>query len=319
MTSAGRVPYYRITLLAHAVLAHALGLCMEIFEGLEHIVRVNEPLAPHTWLRLGGPAQYFAEPTSVEELQELLRRCREEDLPVRILGGGSNLLVRDEGVPGLVLSLGAPAFCQISAEPPLVKAGGGARLGHVISTAVREGLSGLENLVGIPGTVGGALRANATAHGTDIGQWTHSVTVVTGGGDIRTYPHEELRFSYRMSNLDDQTVLEATFELESAEPRDLTQRMQKLWIVKKSNQPLSDQNAACVFANPSWASAASLIEQAGLNGTRVGQAEISDRDANFIVVNPGGTAKDVLRLIELVRAKVTEQLGVELELALEIW
>jgi UDP-N-acetylmuramate dehydrogenase len=192
-------------------------------------------------------------------------------------------------------------------------------LGHVISTAVREGLSGLETLVGIPGTVGGALRANATAHGTDIGQWTQRVAVVTRGGELRTLTHDELRFSYRTSNLDDQTVLHATFELEAADPRDLTQRMQKLWIVKKSNQPLSTQNAACIFTNPSWASASSLIEQAGLKGTRVGQAEICDRDANFIVVNPGATAKDVLRLIELVRSKVMEQLGVELELALEIW
>jgi len=103
---------------------------MEIFEGLEHIVRSNEPLAPHTWLRLGGPAQFFAEPTSIEELQNLLRRCREEDMPVRILGGGSNLLVRDEGVPGLVLSLAAPPFTQISVERPQITAGGGARLGH---------------------------------------------------------------------------------------------------------------------------------------------------------------------------------------------
>jgi UDP-N-acetylmuramate dehydrogenase len=292
---------------------------MDIFEGLEHIVRPNEPLAPHTWLRLGGPAQYFAEPTSKDELQELLRRCREEDLPVRILGGGSNLLVRDEGVPGLVISLAAPAFSGISVDLPRITAGGGARLGHVISTAVRDGLSGLETLVGIPGTVGGALRANATAHGTDIGQWTHSVTVLTRSGELRTYAHEELRFSYRMSNLDDQTVLEATFELEPTNTRELTQRMQKLWIVKKAEQPLSSQNAASVFANPSWASAASLIEQAGLKETRVGQAEISDRNANYIVVNPGASAKDVLRLVELMRTKVAEQLGVELELALEIW
>jgi UDP-N-acetylmuramate dehydrogenase len=292
---------------------------MEIFQGLEHIVRENEVLAPYTWLRLGGAAQYFAEPTTVDELKELVQRCRDEDLPLRILGGGSNLLIRDEGVPGLVVSLSAPAFCGISVKERTITAGGGARLGHVISTAVREGLSGLETLVGIPGTVGGALRGNANAHGTDIGQWTSGVTVLTRGAEIKTYNRDQLQFSYRSSNLDELAILEAQFQLETAEARELTQRMQKMWIVKRSSQPLIHQNSACMFANPSWATAASLIDQAGLVGTRVGEAEISDRDANYLVANPGTTAKDVLRLVELVRAKVAEQLGVELESALEIW
>src|SRR3954469_10082967 len=125
---------------------------MSIPSGFEHIVRENEPLAPHTWFRLGGPAQYFAEPTSVDELTALVRRCHEAGLPVRMLGGGSNLLVRDEGVTGLVVALGAAALGRIDVAGRKVAAGGGAKLGHVISTAVREGLAGLEMLVGIPGT-----------------------------------------------------------------------------------------------------------------------------------------------------------------------
>jgi UDP-N-acetylmuramate dehydrogenase len=292
---------------------------MEIFEGLEHIVRENEVLAPYTWLRLGGAAQYYAEPTSVAELQELVRRCRAEELPVRVLGGGSNILVRDEGVPGLVVSLTAPEFTSIEVDQRTVTAGGGARLGHVISTAVREGLSGLETFVGIPGTVGGALRANANAHGTDVGQFTQSATVMTRAGDIRVFQRDDLRFSYRHSNLDELATLSAQFQLEQADVRELTQRMQKLWILKKAAQPLAHQNAAAIFANPSWATAASLIEQAGLKGTRVGEAEVCDRDANFIVAGPAAAPKDVLRLIELIRTKVAEQTGVELELALEIW
>lgn len=292
---------------------------METFAGLEHIVRENEILAPYTWLRVGGAAQFFAEPTSVEELQQLVVRCRDEALPVRVIGGGSNLLVRDEGVPGMVVHLAAPAFTTIRVTDRTLHAAGGAKLGHVVSTAVREGLAGLESLVGIPGTVGGALRRNAAAYGTEIGQWTQSARVMTRAGEIVEYSRDQLRFSHRSSNLDELAVLDAEFLLEKSEARELTMRMQKLWILRKSNQPLSNQNAAPIFANPSWASAASLIEQAGLKGARVGEAEISDRDANFIVANPGATSRDVLRLIELVRSTVAEQLNVELEPSLEIW
>src|SRR5215510_9437172 len=157
---------------------------MPIPAGFEHITRENEPLAPYTWLRLGGAAQYFAEPTTVEELTALVRRCHEEGLSVRVLGGGSNLLVRDEGVSGLVLSLSAAVFGKIQVAGRKLTAGGGAKLGHVISTAVREGLAGLETLVGIPGTLGGALHTNASAHGGDIGQYTASAKVLTRGGEI---------------------------------------------------------------------------------------------------------------------------------------
>ncbi len=292
---------------------------MQIFDGLEHIVRENEVLAPYTWLKLGGAAEYFAEPTSESELQELVRRCTAAELPVRVLGGGSNLLVRDEGVPGLVISLSAPAFSDIQVQGRTITAGGGAKLGHLVSTSVREGLAGLESFVGIPGTVGGALKSNANAHGSDIGQWTHSVVTLTRDGVLKTYARDRLQFSYRASNLDDFAVLRAEFQLEPGDPRELTQRMQQLWIVRKSNQPLSSQNAAAVFANPGWASAASLIEKAGLKGTRVGQAEISDRDANFVVVSPGASARDVQKLVDIIRTTVADQLGVELEMTLEIW
>src|SRR5262245_24808099 len=167
---------------------------MPIPSGFEHITRENEPLAPCTWLRLGGAAQYFAEPTTVEELTALVRRCHEAELPVRVLGGGSNLLVRDEGVRGLVLSLGAAVFGRIQVAGRKLTAGGGAKLGHVISTAVREGLAGLEMLVGIPGTVGGALHTNSGTHSGDIGQSTASATVMTRQGQIVTRQKSEWRF-----------------------------------------------------------------------------------------------------------------------------
>src|SRR5258708_6769625 len=194
---------------------------MAIPAGFEHIVRENEPLAPYTWFRLGGRAAYFAEPTNVEELSALVRRCHEEGLPVRMLGGGSNLLVRDEGVPGMVVALGAAAFGRIEVAGRKLIAGGGAKLGHVISTAVREGLAGLEMLVGIPGTVGGALHTNAGTHAGDIGQTAASGTVMTRKGEIVTRQKNELRFGYRNSSLDELVILEATFELEGGDSRHL--------------------------------------------------------------------------------------------------
>jgi UDP-N-acetylmuramate dehydrogenase len=292
---------------------------MEVFRGLEHIVTPEEPLAPHTWFRLGGAAEYFCEPTNEAELAEVVRRCREEDLPVRLLGGGSNLLVRDAGVPGVVLRLAAPAFCGISVAGNTVTAGGGARLGHVISTAVREGLAGLEPLVAIPGTVGGALHGNAEGHGGDIGQWTARAVVMTRSGEIVTRERDDLRFAYRQSSLDELVILSADLALEPEDPQQLTKRMQKLWIVTRSRQPPSDQHAGCIFKNPGGIPASGLIEQAGLKGASIGGAEVSDRDANFIMATPGAAADDVLRLIELVRTQVHERLGVDLETAIEIW
>lgn len=292
---------------------------MDVFAGLEHIVRDNEPLAPYNWFRLGGPAQYFAEPTNQQELAELVQRSREADLPIRLLGGGSNLLVRDKGVAGLVIHLTAPEFGHIAVEGNTLTAGGGARLAHIITHAVREGLAGLEQLVGIPGTVGGALHGNAAGHGGDIGGWTHSATVMTREGEVLTRTREELRFSHRQSSLDELVLLQAKFQLEPEESASITKRMQKLWIVKKASQPSGEEDTACIFKSPGGSTAAELIEAAGMKGTHVGEAEVSERNANFIVVQKGATSADVLKLIDLLREGVAERMGVELELQLDVW
>ena len=292
---------------------------MSLDKGFEHIVRRAEPLAPHTWFHLGGPAEYFAEPADVDQLQALVRRARDENLPIRMLGGGSNILVREEGVSGVVIRLGEPGFSEIKLSGSTLSAGGGAKLGHAISTSVREGLAGLETLVGIPGTIGGALHGNAGSRGGDIGQWTCQATVMTRSGEIIQRTSEELVFAYRESSLDELVILGAKFELEREDPQELTKRMQKQWIVKKASQPLGHQSAGCIFKNPRGMSAGMLIEQAGLKNTRYGQAEVSDRHANFIVTEQGATSADVLKLIDLVRERVAERLGIELETEIEIW
>lgn len=292
---------------------------MDLWSGLEHIVRGQEVLAPYTSLRLGGPAQFLAEPTTVDELASLVKRAREFDLPVRLLGGGTNLLIRDHGVPGLVIQLTAAPFAEIGVKGRTLTAGGGAKLAHVVSTAVREGLVGLEPLAGIPGTLGGALHGNTTSSGGDAGQFARGATVMTRAGDILTRNRDDLRFAYRESSLDELVILSAFFELEAEDPAELTKRLQKQWIVKKAAQPLCNQNCAYVFKDPVGTSAATLVEEAGLKGTRIGDAEVSDRNANFIVAGPKASSEDVLRLIDLIRSHVNDRLGVELETSLEVW
>ena len=292
---------------------------MGAFTGLEHIVRQQEPLAPYTWIRLGGAAEYFAEPTSVDELQQLVQRCCAEGISMRLLGGGSNILVREAGVVGMVIHLSAAPFSQVTVDGDTIKAGAAAKLGHVVSVAVGAGLAGLEQLVGIPGTLGGALRGNASTLNGYIGQWCSSVTVITHEGEIETRSRDQLRFSHQQSNLDELAILDADFQLERENEEQLTKRMQKQWIVKKANEPSSNECGGCVFRDPMGDSAASTIEAAGFKGSSVGGAKVSERNANFIVVVADTKSDDVIALIEQIRSGVAEQLGVELEVNLQIW
>jgi UDP-N-acetylmuramate dehydrogenase len=282
-------------------------------------VREQVPLADRTWFKVGGPAQYFAEPESIDELVALVKRSRDEGLHTRLLGGGSKVLVRDEGVAGLVINLSNPCFQRIEVKGHRLTVGGGANLANAITVTVGAGLAGLEPLVGIPGTVGGALHGNAGTHGGDIGQWACRATVVTRAGDVFHREHNDLVFAYRQSSLDELVILEAQFELEEEDPTEITKRMQKQWIVKKANLPMAHENTGCIFQNPRGMSAGMLIDQCGLKGERLGGAEVSQRHANFFIAHPGATAKDILQLIDLVRNRVAERMGVELETEIEIW
>jgi UDP-N-acetylmuramate dehydrogenase len=291
---------------------------MAAISGIE-CVRENVPLAERTWFKLGGPAKYFAEPNSVEELVAVIVRCRDEGLSVRLLGGGSKVLVRDEGVSGMIISLAHPAFSLVKVGGQRLTVGGGAQLANAITLSVGAGLAGLEPLVGIPGTVGGALHGNAGTHGGDIGQWATRASVVTRAGEVLQREHNDLVFAYRQSSLDELVILEAEFELEEEDPTELTKRMQKQWIVKKANLPMAHENTGCIFKNPRGMSAGMLIDQCGLKGERVGGAEVSQRHANFFIAHPEASTKDVLQLIDLVRNRVAERMGVELETEIEIW
>ncbi len=268
---------------------------------------------------MGGPAQYFLTPRDPAELARLLAACQAGQIAVRLLGSGSNLLVRDEGIPGAVIRLTAPPFAEVRVEGTTCTAGAGALLSHVISETIRAGLAGFETLAGIPGTIGGAIAGNAGGRHGDIGSLVTSVTVMDLGGNVSTRGGESLAFSYRGCELQDQILLDATFTLMAQNTEEITERLRKLWITKKASQPLASQSVGCIFKNPRGSSAGELIEKAGLKGTKVGGAEVSDRHANFLVTHPGATSADVLRLMDLVKSKVAGQFGVHLEPEVRIW
>src|SRR5438477_6939380 len=200
---------------------------MEELAAFADIVKYNEPLAPYTHLRLGGPVDVLIHPRSREELAAVVRRCFERHLPLHVLGSGCNLLVRDEGVRGAVLRLSQAAFTEIAVAGRRIRAGAGAALSAVISQAARHALAGLETLVGIQGTIGGSLRCNVGDRSGEIGQFVRRVEVMDGRGTVQIREREELQFSYHGSNLDDPVLLTAEFELEQDSADALVKRMRK--------------------------------------------------------------------------------------------
>jgi UDP-N-acetylmuramate dehydrogenase len=292
---------------------------MPLLQDFAEFTKANEPLAPYTLFKVGGPAEALVQPRTIEELAAVVKRCQQRHLPMRILGVGGNVLVRDEGVKGVVLRLTAPAFTSVSAQGKRVRASCGAPLSALIAAACRANLSGLEHLVGMPGTVGGALRHNAGGRSGEIGQFVRSVDVMDHQGKIFTRERDELRFGAGASNLDDPVLLTAEFELETENTDVIVKHLRKAWIQRKASHPFSFQAAGRIFKNPPGLVAAALLEQAGLVGTKVGGAQVNERDANFIVCEPGSSARDVLRLIDLMRAKVLEKFKIELDLEMSVW
>ena len=292
---------------------------MSDFNGFEHIVREQESLAPFTSLRFGGVGEFFAEPTSQPELVGLVGRCHSNQIPVRILGSGSNLLIASESVPGMVIYLSAAEFSEITVDGTSVTAGGGAALVQLLSTAAREGLEGLEQLAGIPGTVGGALRANVGTHSGDIGQRTEVVSVLTRSGECIDRSGDDLRFSYKESSLNELVILKARFNLVHGDAVSITRKMQTQWIVNKSLQPQGGERYLEMFRDHSGLSAVSLIEQAGLKGAQQGGVSISESHPNYMVIGETATCEQAMGLLEHIQKEVETQLGVSLQTQVEIW
>lgn len=290
--------------------------------GLRIPLRYNVLLSRFSTFRIGGPARFFSEPTSCEELEGLLQFARSEGLPVLIIGKGSNILFPDDGFPGLVITTihFEPNKIICDAVEETVTASSGVNLYRLALTARDAHLGGIEFLSHIPGTLGGALMMNAgfsrfAGKKAELGDVVEEVTVLTLEGEPRSLRREDLEFSYRKSNLEGWVILEAKLRLRAAKPEDIQREIQANFDYRNRVQDLRYPSAGSVFKNTPGAPASSgqLIEKIGLKGKRVGGAMISDRHGNFIVNLGGARASDVLELIEMAQKKVFEAFGIHLE------
>ncbi len=292
---------------------------MNIFSGLEEIVETNYPIAQHTWYGVGGPVDYFIRPTTVEQLKKVTRRCSENNIPVYVMGFGSNLLINDAGLRAAVIKLEAGQFAETHFDGEQLTAWAGAELGKLVLTCVKKGLSGIEALVGIPGSIGGAVKMNAGGNFGDIGAIVETVTLMDNKGGVFEKTKPELMFDYRNTNITARFILNARLALAQADPQQIMQTVKEVWIYKKNTQPLNTKNAGCVFKNPRGVSAGALIDRAGLKGLKIGAAVVSEKHANFIIAEKGCQSRDIMKLVDAIKQRVKEKFDIDLELEIEIW
>lgn len=276
-------------------------------------IRFREPLAKHTYFGIGGEATAYIEVSTVSELAALARLHKQRDVPVAIIGRGSNLLVSDTGFNGISIRL-IGELAKLEVDGKVVSSSAGLALPALSKTVSRGGLSGVEFAFGIPGSVGGALIMNAGAWGSSFGDVVKNVTVMDDRGELITLTHDEAHFEYRHSGLDAYfCVIDATLELEPGDADAITAQMQAFYKQKVETQPFAEENAGCMFKNPPGDSAGRLIDISGLKGYRIGGAEVSKVHGNFILNIDNATAKDVLKLIAYIQDEVREKTGVSLQ------
>jgi len=296
------------------------GLKKRLLAEIQGDVRFDEPLKRYTTYRIGGPADILVEAAAEEDVVATLLAAREFGVPVYVMGCGSNLLISDAGVRGVVLRLGH-ALGRIAVAGETVRAQAGASLPKLAKIAADHGLSGLEWAGGVPGTVGGAVAMNAGAHGGETSRVLVKAELVSREGRRFSAGPEEMRYSYRRSGLIRESrpvVVAAEFRLTRDDPQAVTARMKEFAARRRRTQPLGMPSSGSVFKNPPGDYAGRLIEAAGLKGTRIGGAEISTVHGNFIVNRGDARAEDVKSLIDLARNRVRDRFGIELELEVEL-
>jgi UDP-N-acetylenolpyruvoylglucosamine reductase len=285
---------------------------------LATVVRRDEPLAGHTTLRVGGPADVYVEPASEADLAGVVKFCGVRGVPFFVIGRGSNLLVRDGGFRGAVICLSHANFAKIEFAGERLRCGAGAKLKSVAVEARRNGLSGMEFLEGIPGSVGGALRMNAGAMGGATFDVVESVRLMDFDGNARELAPGEMLVKYRgCATLKNHIALGAVFKGRADSPESIAQRMSAFNQKRWASQPAAP-SAGCAFKNPPSIPAGKLIDELGLKGTRVGGAVVSREHGNFIVNDGHATARDVLELIAILKARAREARGIELQTEVEI-
>ncbi|MFA4043736.1 MAG: hypothetical protein HZRFUVUK_000514 [Candidatus Fervidibacterota bacterium] len=279
----------------------------------------DEPMSLHTTIRVGGPADALVTVLTLDELRKILSLAKEHKIPLFVLGSGSNIIVRDGGVRGVVVKLQGQ-FSTITINGTKVDSGAGALLKQLVNMTADSGLAGLEQVVGVPGTVGGAIVSNAGTAKEFISERVISVSMVREDGEVIELSKDEISFGYRYSNVLEfgKVIISVSLELERASPEHIRRNIEKLLEQRRMTQPINMPSAGCIFKNPPNECAGKLIEMAGLKGLKHGGAQVSPIHANFVVNAGNATAKDVIELTELMRKVVFEKFGVTLEYEVQI-
>lgn len=280
---------------------------------IEGKILLDAPMSHFTSIRVGGPADSLFFPKNVDELRKVVRCARKKNIPYLILGKGTNLVVRDKGIRGWVISL-TQGMKKVHMEREVIEAEAGLPLQRLVQISIQKELVGLEPFFGIPGTVGGGLAMNAGAWGAELKDVVLSITLMNEDGESIERPRSRLKFSYRRLALPPSwIILKGRFQLKKGKKEEILERVKSYLEMKKRTQPLDYPSAGSVFKNPIEGSAGEWIEEAGLKGFRMGQAMVSDRHANFIINLGKATAEEVINLMEWVERKIYEEKGISLE------
>jgi len=287
--------------------------------GIDRIIKYDEPLKNHSSLRIGGPADVFCSPGNIEDLKKVVSIFKEYNTPFWVIGNGTNLLILDNGIRGLVINLNKD-FKKIEFSDKIVKVGAGVSLAYLSKMVLNRELSGLEFTCAFPGTLGGAIINNASFKGNCMADVVQNVTFLTRENKIERTSKSNLNFNYRECDLKGKPViiLEATLLLKKGHKEEIESKIKQNIEIRKTRQPLDKFSAGSIFKNPPGYYAGELIEKVGAKGLSRGQAEVSTRHANFIVNNGGASARDILYLIEEIEKRVKKNFGIKLEREIEI-
>ena len=288
-------------------------------EIISEMFRHDVPLQKYTSFRTGGAAEIFVEPLGTSELKKVLQFCKDEQKKVFIFGKGTNLLVGDNGVKGVVIHLGGINFKNVERDGRYVLSGAGVSLSKLIRAVALSGFGGLEVLAGIPGTVGGAVMMNAGGKYGVISDTISSLTTMSFDGSIIKHMRGDVEFEYRGCNLSKQMVIEVEFHLNESKIEVVLEKMDEIYNEKQEKQPLGTLNAGSIFKNTPQYKAAELIDKASLKGLKVGGAIVSEKHANFIVNTGNATSTDILELIKIIKKTIKQKYNVSLEEEIHIW
>lgn len=288
----------------------------EIKEFFKGKISLNESLSQFTTFRIGGVADYYIEPVDAEDLLKMLIYLQDNQMPYYVMGNGSNILISDEGIRGVVINLEL-GFSYLKHESGIISAGAGTKIARFVDFCIQNSYAGVEMIAGIPATIGGALVMNAGCYGGEISTYVTEVTVIRNL-QLKKLLRDECKFVYRNSGLKDSVILESKFKLPAGNTDELSERRTELMKHRNGSQPVEIPNAGCVFKNPKGNFAAKLIEECGLKNKAVGGAMVSPKHANFIVNYDNATAEDVIELIRMIKNTVKEKTGYDLELEIKL-